>query len=216
MEPGTRALTVSDHSTDAAIAFTVQEDGETFTDYGVTHTKEMHLIVVRDDLRHFVHLHPDRTAGGEWSASYSAPAAGTYWLYADFVEKDGSTYTIKFDRTYGGDKGPYGLQKEPGFSKKVDGYTITVEPRAGDTTTAMRYTVTNADGTPAVLENYLGAKGHTVFISPEGSYTHAHPIDSSNTPVFEVIDLVQGFYRVFTQFQITGKVRTVSFDWDQL
>ena len=61
-----RNLTVQDQGTDNEVAFSVQEGANVFSAYGVSHTKEMHLIVVRNDLQHFQHIHPERDAAGVW------------------------------------------------------------------------------------------------------------------------------------------------------
>jgi hypothetical protein len=61
-------------------------------------------------------------------------------------------------------------------------------------------------------EPYLGARGHSVIISPSAEFIHAHASDEGELPTF-ITTLPSGFYRMFTQFQINGKVLTVDFDW---
>ena len=48
-------------------------DGDPETDYVRTHTKELHLIVVRRDLSAFQHVHPVRAADGSWSVPLDLP-----------------------------------------------------------------------------------------------------------------------------------------------
>ena len=50
-------------------------DGSPETDYVRTHTKELHLIVVRRDLSSFQHVHPVRAADGSWSVPLDLPPA---------------------------------------------------------------------------------------------------------------------------------------------
>jgi hypothetical protein len=208
-----RDLTVQDQSTDAQIAFSVREGDTVFQDYGVSHTKEMHLIVVRDDLRHFQHLHPERNAQGVWSVPFSAPAGGDYWLYADFVNAENATHTIRFERTYLGAPGTHGIVKQFDRVKTVDGYRFELKPAVQGDTVTFAYTVTDAQGRNVELEEYLGATGHSVLISPSSDFIHTHPSDDGQSPVFATTMPTDDFYRIFTQFKINGKVVTVDFDW---
>lgn len=210
---GTENLMVRDLSTDTEIAFSVRDGDEAFDDYGISHTKEMHLIVVRDDLQHFQHLHPERDSEGVWRAAFSPPAGGTYWRYADFVDTDESPYTIRFDKEYAGNRGTYGIAKNFETVKTVDGYRFEVEPQTSNDEVTFTYTITDSQGQPAVLEEYLGATGHSVLISPSGDFIHTHPSEEGETPVFATAMPSDDFYRAFTQFQIKGKVVTVNFDW---
>jgi hypothetical protein len=210
-----RDLTVRDEMKEGGgeIAFSILEGKDVFQDFGVSHTKEMHLIVVRNDLRHFAHLHPERDVRGSWHVAYTPPAGGTYWIYADFVDRENNGYTLRFDRTYSGDVGSVGLAKDFARERTVDGVRVKLEPKATGSTVTFTYTLTDEKGKPVQLEEYLGALGHSVLIAPDGDFFHTHP--SSERPVFETTLRAGTFYRVFIQFQVAGKVLTVSFDWEQ-
>ena len=212
---GSADLIVRDQSTDTEITFSVREDNEIFADYGVSHTKEMHLIVVRDDLQYFHHLHPQRDADGVWRVPFTEPAGGIYWRYADFVDTDEKTYTIRFDKQYPGDLGTYGIAKNTETMKTVDGYRFALETEKNGSDVSFTYKITDEAGLPIQVEEYLGARGHSVLISPSGDFIHAHASDEGENPVFITSDLTENFYRAFTQFQIKGKVITVNFDWQR-
>ena len=215
-EGGTQSaknLIVRDQSTDSEIAFSVRDGDEVFDDYGVSHTKEMHLIVVRDDLQNFHHLHPERDSQGVWRVAFTPPAGGTYWRYADFVDMDESTYTVQFDKEYLGDLGTYGIAKNSETVKTVDGYRIELETAKAGNDVSFTYKITSANGQPVQVEEYLGARGHSVLISPTGDFIHAHASEEGADPVFTTTLPPDSFYRAFTQFQIKGKVITVDFDW---
>src|SRR5215213_2220745 len=62
----------------------VDEHGDAVTSFDRTHTKRMHVIVVRRDLSDFQHLHPEMAADGTWTVPLRLAAAGTYRLFADF------------------------------------------------------------------------------------------------------------------------------------
>ncbi len=209
---GTANLIVRDQSTDTEIAFSIRDGDKAFTDYAVSHTKEMHLIVVRDDLQHFQHLHPERDANGVWHVPFTASAGGTYWRYADFVDTDEKTYTIRFDKEYPGDPGTYGIAKNSETVKTVDGYRIELETAKAGNDVSFTYKITNANGQPVQVEEYLDARGHSVLISPTGNFIHAHAEEEDEEPKFTTTLPPDTFYRAFTQFQINGKVVTVNFD----
>ena len=206
-------LIVRDESANSEITFSVREGDKTFNDYGISHTKEMHLIVVRDDVQHFQHLHPERDSQSIWRIAFTPPAGGTYWRYADFVDTEEKTYTIRFDKEYPGDPGVHGIAKNFETAKTVDGYRFTFKPEVSDDEVTFTYDITDSKGQPVQLQEYLGAKGHSVLISPLGDFIHTHASEEGDTPVFATSMPSDKFYRAFTQFQIKGKVVTVDFDW---
>jgi hypothetical protein len=69
----------------------VDEQGNTLKDFTITHTKPMHVIVVRKDLAYFQHVHPDYDqATGKFTLSdLSFPADGEYRIFADFAPNGG-------------------------------------------------------------------------------------------------------------------------------
>ncbi len=194
-------------------AFSIQEERHIFTDYGVSHTKEMHLIVVRDDLQHFQHLHPERDAQGVWHVNLTSEAGGTYWIYADFVDGKGGVYTIRGQNEFAGTIGQHGIVRDQATVKTVEGYRVEFSPTVEEDNLILHYKITDASGNPPSLETYLGAKGHSVLISPSGNFVHTHASQESEEAIFVTTLPKDAFYRVFTQFQIAGKVLTVSFDW---
>lgn len=213
---GSANLTVDDRSTDTEIVFAVRDGDEIFRNYGISHTKEMHLIIVRDDLRYFHHLHPKRDAKGAWRTAFVPPAGGTYGLYADFIEKNGASHTIRFERDYKGKKNTYGIAKNFEHVKTVDGYRFALDPRIEGDKITFTYNITETKGQSVKLEEYLGALGHSVLISPDGDFIHTHPSEEGENPVFATSKPSDDFYRIFTQFQIKGNVLTVNFDWEQV
>ena len=142
-------------------------------------------------------------------------------MYADFVDGKGSPYTLRWERTYDRPEGAKGLKKDFGRVKKVDGYEVSlaVVPSADGVT--FGYDIKDAQGKPVQLQEYLGAKGHSVLISPGASFIHTHPFTEyvgykeDDPPMFFVETPGDPFHRVFTQFKIQGEVLTVEFDWEK-
>ena len=207
-------LTIRQVDVSGEIAFAIMDGDAVFTDYGVSHTKEMHLLVVRDDLRHFHHVHPERDAEGVWHVPFTPPAGGTYWIYADFIGTDDKPHTIRFTRTLEGDPGERGLSQNFGTEKLVGKYIVELHADPYDQ--GMLFTVKIRDeryGDAPQLEPYLGAMGHGILLSQEGNFIHTHPSPAGDELVFHTRALTGGFYRIFAQFQIQGELLTVEFDW---
>ena len=105
--------------------------------------------------------------------------------------------------------------------KTVGAYTVTLDAENLDDGVRLTYKVTDAEDKPVVFENYLGAKGHAILLSPSGDFVHAHPFmdypeyTESDAPVFMAHALPDSFYRIFTQFKIKGEVILATFDWYQ-
>ena len=207
-------LHIMDESTDRTVDFSVMQGTDIFKDYGTSLTHEMHLIIVRDDFRSFYHIHPKRDAFGVWHIPFTPEMGGTYWLYANFADKNGHSYALRFIRNYPGATGPVGMTIDISREREVDGYRIRLEPMTTPDGMAFAYHITDASGEPARLENFMGAFGHSVIISTEGFFIHSHPSMRANgDPIFYVDTPPGGFSRIFTQFQINGTVHTVVFDW---
>lgn len=213
MQPGTQQLTVQKEqgSSPTDLAFSIRKDGQVFTDFGISHTKKMHFILVRDDLQYFSHVHPTMDVRGIWHETFTPEAGGNYWLYADFVDSADGSYSPRYGQSFTADKGQYGLVKDFTTEKTVDGYHITMQPTVAGTSATFAYTITDGAGNPVELEDYLGAKGHSILLTTKGDFTHAHA--ESVPPVFATEVAGNTFYRMYTQFQIKGKVITVPFDW---
>lgn len=209
------SLTIRQEDIPGEIAFVIRDGEKIFTEYGVSHTKAMHVIVVRDDLRYFSHIHPERDSGGVWRVSFLPPAGGTYWIYADFIGRDERAHTIRFERMYDGDRGEIGLQKDTRTEKGVGNTTAHFEatPYANGTLFTVRLQdLLKRD--VRYVEEYLGAEGHSIIVSPDGDFIHTHPSPAGDTLTFHGPVLTGKFYRIFMQFQIRGEVLTVEFDWE--
>jgi hypothetical protein len=207
-------FTLVDESTDTDIAFRVMERGAIFTDFGISHTKKMHLIIVREDLRHFAHIHPERDASGTWRVPYAPPAGGTYWLYADFVDGSGEHYTIRMHHTYGGEIGESGFVPDTQRRKWSGPFTVHLEEAPYSNGILFTYHIDDDRGNAPFLETYLGTIGHGILISPAGDFIHTHPSLAGDHLTLHLPNNLKGAYRMFTQFQIEGVLHLVEFDWE--
>lgn len=202
-------------------AFTiVGPTGAPLTAYETTHTKDLHLIVVRRDLTGFQHVHPTRDDDGTWSVPLDVNAGGTYRAYADFqpAGRD-DTLTLGVDLQVPGAFDPVALPA-PATRTMVDGYEVTLRgaPQAGRES-YLTFTVAR-DGEPVeTLEPYLGAFGHLVSLrTGDLAYLHTHPAtDAAPGDVggpdvqFMTEFATAGSYRLFLDFSAGGQVHTAEF-----
>ena len=71
------------------------------SDLKVTHEKEMHLMLVRDDMQYYQHLHPE-FAQGKWTIKTQVPQQGNYEMYVDVDPKEEEPTVLRVPVTIGG------------------------------------------------------------------------------------------------------------------
>ncbi len=207
------------------VSFTITtSSGVALTRFTPSHTKDLHLIVVRADGAHFAHVHPTRDAAGAWKVDWRAPAAGTYRVFADFVPGDrGSDEPVVLagDIQVAGDFAP--VSPQPSRTATVDGFTVTLDGELGhsgsDHSGPSPLTATvRRDGRPVTLQPYLGALGHLVVLrAGDLAYTHVHPHHDDTTGsavAFAATAPSTGRYLAYFDFQVDGVVRTAAFVLD--
>jgi hypothetical protein len=188
--------------------------------YVQTHEKLLHLIVVRNDLAVFQHVHPTLDDKGTWSVPLNLARAGDYRVFADFMPTGGPALVLGANLHVAGHYDPQPL---PAASQtaEVDGYTVTLQgtPRANEA--SMLTLSVSRDGRPVDdLQPYLGAYGHLVAVrASDLAYLHVHPMgepdDGSTAPGpeigFHTTFPSTGTYRLFLDFQHQDVVRTAEF-----
>lgn len=202
----------------------VDERGAVVKDFAVTHTKKMHVIIVRKDLAEFQHVHPDfnESTGLFTLKDVMFASSGEYRIFADFAlgTKEVKTYTLHEDIDVG-TKEEYKFQSlgVDTTIKNFGTYQVTLGTHGELKTnqeSMLMFKVTEQGKPITDLEEYLGARGHVVILR-EGTldFIHAHPVeatDSQNGGVDFMVSFPQvGKYKVFAQFQKGGKVFTTNF-----
>ena len=165
----------------AAMVFTLKDaKGTPVKDLDTVHEKVLHLLAVSKDLSWFAHEHPARRADGAFTMPMAFPAGGEYTLYFDFTPKGSPQQVVPVKVTATGTpKAAVPLMVDAGTSKTIDGFTVALDTEgkvnAGGKA-HMSFNITK-DGKPVTtLRPYLGAMGHLVIISQDGTqFVHAHP-----------------------------------------
>lgn len=190
-------------------------------DFDVEHTKRMHLIVVRDDLTGFQHLHPSIDASGTWRTELRLPEPGSYRLFADFSHS-GKPMTLAGDLRVDGYANLQALPPPASTATSGNGYEVRLQssPARAGRESELRFAVTR-NGEAVHLEPYLGANGHLVALRDgDQAFLHVHPIDHPHGATdgrgedsirFESTFPTAGSYRLFLQFKHEGKVHTAAF-----
>lgn len=187
-------------------------------DLKIQHEKKVHLLLVRDDMTGFQHLHPEYT-DGKWAIDVQIPEQGEYNLYIDIYPNTEGSVVLRSPITVGGKT--LG-KKEPApradFAAVADGYSAVLTPGQmplrTQVATKITYTLTNDGKTVEKIEPYLGAFGHVVQLrhnSPD-DFFHVHPltekIPMNGQVAFEALFPVRGRYTLYAQFNIGGKIHT--------
>lgn len=195
-------------------------DGKMIKEFAVVHEQKLHLILVRDGLDQFAHLHPEVDSMGNITTAYTFPTGGTYRLYADHQAVGGSPSTAIAEVKVAGEAPPIPALKTdvPGKVKgdRLDAAVSISGLKSGSETT-IRFEITDPAGTPVKdLQPYMGAMGHLVVISQDGKrYVHAHPSEdkesATNVVAFQAHFMQDGLYKGWGQFKRQGQVHLVPF-----
>lgn len=155
------------------------------------HGKIMHLFMIREDMSAFAHLHPSTRDSVTFPAPLPPVPPGRYRVFADIVHESGFTHTLldTVDVAASGDTTAVGNPDDSWFAGAAaagsmapldDGATVQWEkgtaPLVAGRPASLRFSVRNADGTPATLEPYMGMPAHAVVQRDDGTvFVHLHP-----------------------------------------
>lgn len=204
--------------------------GERIRHFEYVHERPIHLLIASADLAEFHHIHPALTPQDRYEVAHTFAHGGHYRIWADFSLPGEAPRVESFDVSV---EGPASALEAPAsLTGPADSLRVDLVPskpmRAGeDIPISLKLT-----GSTATLEPYLGAWAHVIVISQDlRSFTHVHPLEAaidraggpgsvhshavSGPPPSEV-DIVTSFpqpglYKLWAQFQESGKVLTVPF-----
>lgn len=211
------------------------KSGVPIQDFNIFHDMPFHLFVVSQDLDYFAHIHPKQGKDRRFAIETSVPKAGAYFVYCDIFPANGLPHVVQRSLVTEGFKGDLFAQRarlkpDQVLIKSISGVRVelTLNPSVplGGKNVRLKYRVVNEmTGEPVTdLQPYLGAWGHTLILSEDGrDYVHSHPSDlipdgvnrnqlrSGPNVSFESFLPRAGRYRIWSQFQRSNEVVTVSF-----
>lgn len=193
-----------------------EESGEVLKEFEPTHEKLAHLIMVREGLDEFAHVHPTVAPTGHMTITHTFPVGGSYLVFLDHKPAGKPSATSRTKLIVGGDS-PRAPVIKPNVPGTIvgDGLQAKVTLRATEEMAHIaRFEVQDSDAqTVNDLQPYLGAMGHLVVLSADGTqYVHAHPLSKSSPKgdvEFEVHFPGSGIYKGWGQFQRGGRVFTI-------
>jgi len=200
------------------VTFHLEQDGRRVGKLEPTHEKLMHLILVRDALDQFQHLHPEVSDDGQAKIDLTVPEPGLYHVFVDYQPAGGQPGTARTMVTVTGDARPAAeLQTNAPGKVTVDELSADIAIAADGKSQTITFRLKDRQtGDPVKdLEPYLGAMGHLVVIqAATKAYIHAHPehvTGATSEVAFEVYSPAAGQYAGWAQFQRGGAIVTVPF-----
>lgn len=165
------------------IGLEIVDDGkQRVKDFEIVHEKKLHLLMVSKDLSWFAHEHPELSADGTMALDFTFPAGGDYVLYSDFRPAGATGQVIHKPIKVAGPSSATKplVQDDLSKAKTIAGHQVRLKASsltAGDNV-RLDFVIVK-DGKPVTdLAPYLGAQGHCVIISQDGSkFLHSHPDD---------------------------------------
>ncbi len=198
---------------------------------------------------------PRSPAGEAFDAVLPPLPSGRYHVYGDIVHESGYAQTLVASMTLGDPLGAspdadvddswFAGQAQPEAASAAfvssDGLRITWqrgEPLVAGKEQLLTFVATNADGSPASLEPYMGMLGHAAVTNADGSvFAHLHPSGSISMAALQKFDGAAdphaqhraiggntvsipyafpkaGRYRVWIQVKRAGQIVTGAFDVD--
>jgi len=195
------------------IQFILTKEDEPMADLQVMHDKLMHVVLVRNGLKHFDHIHPEQTAPGVFVIPYTFAAAGAYRIWVDFTF-DNMQHIVDFDINVAGEL--EGKEQDKLYGLKVE--MSKPEQMIQGKPVTFGFAITDEDGKAVpVTEKFLAADGHMIVIDQtRDEFEHAHDEtgDKDNTLSFSYTPEKPGKHKAWVQFKIEGQDRAASFEFE--
>ncbi|MEK3886776.1 hypothetical protein [Bacillus sp. FSL K6-3431] len=177
---------------------------------GISHEKEMHLIIVSADLEEYFHCHPKKQSDGIYTLQKEL-ADNEYKVFVD-IAPENLSYTvspIELHVGYAHQKhGTNDLSVDTDFVKTVDGHTVELKANTFEVGQEISLLFDLKGETP---EPYLGALGHVVILDENAEkFIHVHPAAMDKTQ-FDTVLADAGKYKLWTEFQFNGNVYVYSY-----
>jgi hypothetical protein len=191
------------------------------------HEALVHLVVISADGVYYTHIHPPRTAPGQYAVALTPDRPGRYTAYAEIQRQDSGTQVIARDFEVAGAAvaaAPpvQGLGPREAAGMQVDVTSSLMPLKAGKQAT-LTFSFSSAGKPVSDLQPWLGMAGHMIARSADAAiFAHVHAVGpmapsgivSSGTVYGPDIRFVYTFpqpgrYQVWGQFRHAQQIVTV-------
>ena len=223
--------------THLSLIVTEQKVGEPIKQFDIIHDKLMHLVIVnREDLSHFAHIHPKlNKETGIFHITHTFAKAGKYKMWIDVKPKGGLQILTAYPFNVEGQPvhTPTNITSDKTFLREVvtDGqrYQVSLngqpEHLVAGRNIKMTFEIRDANAKPIRnLEPLMAAGGHCVIIDADAhEFLHVHPAEEIDNVAgwrggpsvsFLASFPKPGLYRAWGQFQHEGNLLTADFTFE--
>lgn len=164
----------------------------------MNHEKLLHLVVISEDLKEFLHLHPNQMDENTFEQEIKLEENKAFKAFVD-ITVEGKNFFIKpinVSRKDNSNKKPLKLDNIK--SRTLQGKNIDFEhsPFVINQKVELHFNINNATPDP-----YLGALGHVVIVDEQlEKFIHVHP-KNNNITTFETHFDTPGKYKLWAEFK---------------
>lgn len=173
----------------------------------IQHEKEMHFIIVSNDLEEYYHLHPVEEQKGSYAVNLPLNN-GTYQAFIDIVPKNKAYQITPNSLQIGTAKTSKVKLEEDTWTKEHNGKTVTLSSVDAIVGEEVSLTFDTHGEKP---DPYLGALGHVIIVDEDvKQHIHVHPA-SEDTTTFNAHFSKPGMYKIWAEFKFGDNVNVYPF-----
>lgn len=199
--------------------------GKVQTAFDEAHTKFFHLLLASKDLNWFLHEHPEMDRNGKWTVPITFPAGGDYWVYGDVAPTGKGSRVLIAKVSVMGPKPTWDTKltlAKQATDGGLKGELSSLAPIVVGRNSTLQVKLTDEKTGKAAGDTvpWLGAAGHMmIFIRDGQTVVHSHPAESEENALLVKEGIVRfsarfpkpGTYKVYSQFDWRGEIRTLGY-----
>lgn len=186
----------------------LEDDNGNSPELSIQHEKEMHFMIVSNDLEKYYHLHPEKEQQGAYTVN-QVLNDGTYQAFIDITPENKAYQIVPNTLQVGANEtSKVNLEGNDTWTKECDGKTVTLSS----------VDATVGEEVPLIFDThgekpdpYLGALGHVIIVDEDvKQYIHVHPA-SEDTTIFNAHFSKPGMYKIWVEFKFGDTVNVYPF-----